>query len=500
MTSPDHQCYFDLNVAPAPADKYRGLVENFMKGQGAMILTADPLTYEFDTQDRKYIFLAKTHIVYCGKMTHLATVTCVKNGYDNEQALRIFASMHCDGTSAPDPVAQISKLAQSPADVDLSSVTEVVAAATDSNLDSQSTVAKPDRESKATEATNAVSTMMTSKPGSAKPELGIIVSPMGEFNHENVTKAFKLVRQGGAQITRHYITWTDVETGKGTYDWKGSDYMIGRARAAGLRLTVAFHIIRTAIRGPRPADLDSRDWQDPELIERFSAMVLAFLDRYKDIVDYVEVGSEVNAYFERHEDEIEPYREFFSAVRNNIKAKHPSVSIGIVFAYHELKESNTFAIYERLNIGDHDGFTLYTFGDNFAHTKDPKLVFDALNEIAQLTGDRRFGLEEVGWIASPSLGGSDSSQREAVKYFFDFIEQAPDRLEFISWFNLHDGREKDCDKIARSFSRPGDGLSRNPDKMKLFSDFICYFGLRRNDGTARPAWDEWVKRAKIHNG
>jgi hypothetical protein len=117
------------------------------------------------------------------------------------------------------------------------------------------------------------------------------------------------------------------------------------------------------------------------------------------------------------------------------------VSVGIVFAYHELKKSNNFAIYERLAIGDHDGFTLYTFGDNFSHTKDPKLVFDALNEIAQLTGDRRFALEEVGWIASPSLGGSEASQREAVKYFFDFFEQAPDRLEFISWFTLHDGQE-----------------------------------------------------------
>jgi hypothetical protein len=52
--------------------------------------------------------------------------------------------------------------------------------------------------------------------------------------------------------------------------------------------------------------------------------------------------------------------------------------------------------------------------------------------------------------------------------------------------------------MAKSFSRPGDGLSRSPDKMKLFSDFLCHFGLRKNDGTPRPAWDEWVLRAEAH--
>jgi hypothetical protein len=467
MTSPDRQCYFDLNVAPAPPDKYREIVGDFMEGQGAKILTDDPLSYEFDTQDGKYTFLAKTNSKFCGRKTQLATVTCVKDGYDNAQASRIFASMGCGGTNAPGVVAQLQEQGQTSTDTGSSSgVVEV-----------STTALNPD------------------SPG---PKLGMVVSPQGKFNHENVTKAFNLARQSGAEITRHYISWPDVEKGKGKYKWKGNDYMIGRAREAGLRLSVAFHVIRTAIRGPRPAGLDSLEWQDPELIERFSDMVVAFLDRYEDTVDYVEVGSEVNAYFKNHEDEIEPYRVFFTAVRNNIKAKYPNVSVGIVFAYRQLKESNNFAIYNRLNIGDHDGFTLYTTGDDFAHTKDPKLVFDALNEIAQLTGDRRFALEEVGWTASQSLGGSDESQREAVKYFFDFLEQAPDRLEFISWFNLHDGRDKDCARIAKSFSRQGDGLSRNPDKMKLFSDFLCHFGLRKNDGTPRPAWDEWVQRAEAH--
>lgn len=461
MTSPDRRCFFYLNASPAPVETYQEALENYVKDRGARILSADPISFEIE--DGNYTLLAKTNSVYCEEKTNLAIVSCIKNSYDHEQASRIFSTMRCGGAGSPDGVAAITEPVQSSSD-----------------------------ESSGSET-------VTEEPGSERPLLGMIISPEGEFSHVNVTNAYKLAKQNGVQITLQYFSWTDVETGRGRYNWKDSDYMIGRARAEDMRLSVAFHTVRTAIKGPRPADLKTHEWQDPELIERFSDMVLAFLDRYEDLVDYIEVGTEVNAYFQWHEDEIEPYRVFFDEVRRNIKEKYPNVSVGILFAYRELKESNTFAIYEQLNIGDHDGFTLYTFGDNYAHTKSPRLIFEGLKEIAQLTGDRKFVLEEVGWIASPLLGGNESSQREAVKFFFDYYEQAPERLEFMSWYSLHDLQEKDCDKIARTFSRPGDGLSRDPEQMNLLSHFICNFGLRKNDGTPRPAWDEWVKRVRPQN-
>jgi hypothetical protein len=200
----------------------------------------------------------------------------------------------------------------------------------------------------------------------------------------------------GAQITRHYLSWTGVETAPEVYDWQGTDYMTGRAREAGLRLSVAFQVIRTDIKEPRPADLETREWEDPELIERFSNLVLGFLDRNADIVDYVEVGSEVNSYLQYHREDIEPFRVFYGAVYDNIKAEYPEVSVGTVFTYRALKDTDSFDIYHRLNIGDHDGFTLYIFNDDFAHTNPPWHVFLELDEIETLTGDRPFAIEELG--------------------------------------------------------------------------------------------------------
>jgi hypothetical protein len=227
-------------------------------------------------------------------------------------------------------------------------------------------------------------------------KLGIVVSPKEQFNHQNITEAFHLAKEGGAQITRRYLSWTGVETAPEVYDWQGTDYMTGRAREAGLRLSVAFQVIRTDIKEPRPADLETREWEDPELIERFSNLVLGFLDRNADIVDYVEVGSEVNSYLQYHREDIEPFRVFYGAVYDNIKAEYPEVSVGTVFTYRALKDTDSFDIYHRLNIGDHDGFTLYIFNDDFAHTNPPWHVFLELDEIETLTGDRPFAIEELG--------------------------------------------------------------------------------------------------------
>jgi hypothetical protein len=202
----------------------------------------------------------------------------------------------------------------------------------------------------------------------------------------------------------------------------------------------------------------------------------------------VEIGSEVNAYLQFNQDEIEPFRVFFSAVYDNIKAEYPDVSVGTVFAYHAFEETDTFFIYERLNIGDHDGFTLYTYGNGFAHTYHPRAVFDRLSEIEVLTGDRHFAMEEVGWTAAPSLSSSESEQRRAVKYFFDYLEQAPDRLEFMNWYALHDMASADCLRIADTFGLP-------EQYIQLFSDYLCNFGLHKNDGSQRSAWNEWMRRS-----
>jgi len=155
-----------------------------------------------------------------------------------------------------------------------------------------------------------------------------------------------------------------------------------------------------------------------------------------------------------------------------------------------------FEAYETLSpIGDFDAFTLYISNPGFIFDRDPVEIYESLKEIEELTGNRNFGMEEVGWNAYEGLQGNENDQQQAVSYFFDYLEEAPDRLEFMTWFLLHDGNKEDCRKSAETFFEPGDPILENDDFMNPFSDFICYLGLIESDGTQRKGWNEFEKRA-----
>ena len=438
VVRPDRGCYFDLEVADGPLDRYQQVVQKYVRDQGVTILSADPLSYDFQTGNGKYSFRSHTRGMNCGRKSYLATISCLRENFDQAAMAAAFESMGCATQAAA--------------------------------------VAKP--------------------KSAAKPLVGVVVSHAGEFNARSMQDAFRIAREGGAQVTRTFIMWSDIESRKGQRSWQGTDYMMQLVRDQGLRLAVAFNTIHTAIRGPLPGDIRFKQWNDAELVDRFSDFVLAFLERYGDVVGYVEIGNEVNAYFMRHPDEVQQYREFFTAVHARIKQRFPAVRVGIVYTFHEMQAHNDFSIYEQLRAGDFDGFTLYIYNEGFRFDRPPREIFDALQQIARITGARPFAVDEVGWSAAPSLGGSEAAQRSAVAATFDFLDHAPDRLLFLAWFNLHDGRRQDCDQIARTFVKSGDAMSRDTPAMRIFSDFLCNLGLRTNDGKTRSAWDEWVRRAR----
>jgi hypothetical protein len=456
VVRPDRQCYFDLAASEAPLDQLEGVVRKYMQEQHATIVSRSPLAYEFSTDGGKYNFVARTRGMDCGDKSYLATMTCLRERFDQPSADRAFGSMTCtaargaQGAGAPAPAMAPAPAPRARADA----------------------------------------------RAGARPLVGVVISPAGEFNARNVRDAFRIAREGGAQITRTFVSWTDIESRKGRRDWEGTDGMMQLVRGQGLRVVVSFNAIHTAVRGPLPDDLRFKGWNDAALIDRFSDFVVAFLQRYADLVDYVELGNEVNAYFTRHPDEMASYREFFTAVRARIRKQFPDVKVGLVFAFHEMQARGDFSVYEQLRVGDYDGFTLYVYRGRFRFDRPAQDVADALEQIARLTGAREFAVDEIGWSASPALGGSEVSQRDAVAAAFDFLDRAPGRLLFMNWFGLHDGRRHDCDRIARTFVKPGDAMSGDADAMRVFSDYLCNLGLRANDGKPRAAWNEWVRRAR----
>lgn len=346
-------------------------------------------------------------------------------------------------------------------------------------------------EKKATEIFESMTCQKNWKtPERTKRKLGLVVSPQNTTDIKSYYLAYNLARDNGVQMTHNYASW-------GGNDPDGNDLFFGIIKNKGLKASVAFSVIHTSVRGKMPDDIIFRGWDDAALISGFSDFAIEYIGKYRDAIEYVEIGNEVDIYFNNHKDELGSYKIFYKKVYDNIKKAYPDLKVGTVFAYHTLKSNNNFDVYRTLSpIGDFDAFTLYIYSPGFVFDREPVEIYEHLQEIEKLTGKRKFALEEVGWNAYGGLKGNEEDQRKAVAYFFDYLEKAPERLEFMNWFILHDGSDKNCMESAKTFIEPGDPLLENDKFMRDFSDFICYLGLIRPDGTARAGWYEFIERAR----
>ena len=449
------QCTLRLNGVAAPLDKYRLAVERYAVREGARVIRQVPLEYETAAANERGPGLTRTRGVQCGEMSYLFIASCPRKSFPDATIKRVFDSMSC----------------------------------------ADATESRPADGSSIQPRETATSSTQPSVPGGNRPALGMVITPAGAWSGKSIKAAYQLARRTGVRLGRYYVLWPQIEPSVGQYDWAANDSNMAAVRAAGLRLSVTFTVIRSAILGPLPAGMDFRGWEDAVFAERFEALVTQFVNRYSDVIDYVEIGAEVNIYLRDHRDELIPFRNFYQRAYQAIKSHFPSVKVGTVFAFHEFHSPDELEIYHQLAIGDLDGFTVYALDRKQEFSQDPASQLELMKAIEDLTGTRPFAIEETGWSASPNLRGSPEDQRKAVGYFFDFLERAPPRMLFASWFTMHDGVQAECERIARSFLAPGSPLLRNPRTMSKLSDFFCQFGLRENNGSPRPGWNEYAERA-----
>ncbi len=434
LSRPDRVCTFYLNAPEAPVSWYDEALKNYIEDNGWTIVSEDPLSY-IVTSDEGYTFLSKTRSMFCSDKAYFVIFSCLEDNFMDDVFQDIVDSMNCEKNWTV-----------------------------------------PSRESK---------------------KLGMVISPANTTtDYKDFANAFNIARNSGIQITHYYQVWGQVETSEGTRDWIVPDYMMNFIRSKGLEISLVFNIIHTSVVGELPEDLTFTKFDDPELISRFTDFVLEYIERYKDVITYVEIGNEVDIYLNTHPEHLQNFKSLYQQVYGSIKENYPDLPVGTIFAYHDMKNNNAFWVYHNLSIGDFDDFTLYIYNPGFIFNRDPVEIKQHLEEIEALTGDRKFGLEEIGWSTSPRLQGRQQDQVETVKYFFEYLQEAPERLQFMNFFILHDGTYENCIEQAKSFLEPDSPMLENQEFMDIFSDFLCQLGLFRNDGIAKLAWGEWVKQAK----
>jgi hypothetical protein len=328
--------------------------------------------------------------------------------------------------------------------------------------------------------------------------LGMVIIPPavnGEsFEPAAYQESLALARKSGVQVSHYYFHWGDYEIEPGIYDWTIPDYIVEANALEGFQLSIVVSIIHTTVRGRIPDDLVGLSFDDPVFVQRLSAFLSAFAERYAGNLHYLSIGNEVNNYFANHRDQIPAYTSVFEETREAIHAVNPDLPVGIIFAYHDAETLNTTDIIQQLNLGDYVAYTIYLYNQGFHFRRDPAEIDPNLDRMIALAEGTPVVITETGWSTASELEGSEEGQAAYVVELFSALSKRRQDLRFVSWFVLHDPLRSTCEEDALTFFEPG--TEPDPESMRAFETFICYFGLRQSNGTPKPAWEVWLQQVE----
>lgn len=325
-------------------------------------------------------------------------------------------------------------------------------------------------------------------------KIGLMVNPAEDDFWEGYYPALRMAKENGVQVIHSYLSWGEVEPAYGERVWEWQDALMGYRIQEGFEISLVVNLIHTALRGPMPADLRAKDFDDPEFIERFTEFILEVLDRYP--VDYLSIGNEVNDYFVYHREEIPAYKSFFLAVRDRIHQEYPDIKVAMTFAFHDAERTNALDIIDELNLGDFLPLTLYLYSSPFNFDRDPAELESYLDRILDLAGDTPVAFAEIGWNTAESLSGNEDDQERFLREAFRLLSLNRERIEFLAWFNLHDSDPENSYQAALTFLPPNAPQIQDAAFMSDFVDFLTYLGLRENGGNPKPGWFAFQEESK----
>jgi hypothetical protein len=269
-----------------------------------------------------------------------------------------------------------------------------------------------------------------------------------------------------------------------------------------LKVTLYFSVINGETLGPFPSWIGK-----PPIIsigeDRVVSVLDAILSRY-DIIDTVILAGETESQFRFNEQNIPVYKDLFNGVYEKTKEKHPDVKIGNAFALHHVINKNLRYIVTDLAVGDFIAFSYSPVDTLNDIVKTPEQAIEDLEQVFDLTGDKKVGIFELSWSTSDFVGGSDSSQTEFLEKSFEFYAANESELEFFTWYRQYDKPEGTCAFEEQEVGEDtltvgGSGFGSSEHVIERLNQYVCNVGLINSDGTPKSSWIEFKKQVEMTN-
>ena len=237
---------------------------------------------------------------------------------------------------------------------------------------------------------------------------------------------------------------------------------------------------------PMPADLVTRRFNDPEVVERFAALFDAIAARPEVArVTHVLLGNEVDAYLGNHHDEAEDFALFFQRAAAHVRRRLPGVRVGTILTHAGVRGLPDLFRSLRAD-SDFIAYSYYPV-DRQWRMRPVREVEPDVEFLAEQADEKPFAFTEIGYSASPLNGSSEAQQAEFVRTVFQALAPYHEagRIEFIFYHTLYDYPPEFCRPYAAA-----QGLGQSEE----FCAFVEHLGLRSYaTGKPRPAWDAFVE-------
>lgn len=252
----------------------------------------------------------------------------------------------------------------------------------------------------------------------------------------------------------------------------------------GRRLFLGIQVVNTTVK-ELPADVSGLAFDDPQLIERFKSLLDGLAPLLRSRVRYLSIGNETDVYLAMHPEELKPFQMFLEAARKHARSISSDLVVGTTLTDAAVGNQQFVDLVQ--NMDAH--FLTYYHGQHGldGQFKDPSSTKSDLVALLGKLDDRPVCFQEIGYPAHEAIS-SPTAQAEFVSGVFDAWEESGDRIAFVNYFMLYDFPASVVEDQVSYY-----GVTEGQESLV---QFLSSLGLHEVDGTARPAWSVFEKRAQ----
>ncbi|MGH2950337.1 MAG: beta-galactosidase [Solirubrobacteraceae bacterium] len=339
----------------------------------------------------------------------------------------------------------------------------------------------------------ALAVLLAGSPGR---EARIGLATHMQWSGEPIRLQVAALRDGGVRWIREDFTWAAIEPTEGSFDWRGPDALMAAAAAEGVDVLALL-----AYSAPWAASGDDEHFppRDPADYARYARAVVerygeggSFWEGRDDVrpLRAVEVWNEPWGHFFWEPDpDPAAYAALARAAARAVREAGASVQVLVPADLLQVRTDGSIAPwFEALLAADPDlpelvdGWTVHPYPSPFDRSPadsdaDPRFGYGRVEQVHEIARrhdvERPIWITELGWSTAPEHEESVSEEEQA-----DYVAIALDRAlgdwsDFVERIFIY------------SFDRSGEAAD----------DLQAHFGLRRADGSFKPAWEEIAERA-----